>query len=218
MRLLEGVDWARDLEPAPPGPDAPWLVGGSDVTALLAARTAAGFPGCVYGPMPATPAFQGEDPTNREALRRLLFGQERCIRLQGRPVQPGDPVQGPLQGGCLSLLDALLGTPLAPDLAGSVLVLEDVGEAPYRLDRLLTSLRLSGRLQGVLAIAVGSLHRCGLSQPEEDALLRDRLGDLGIPVVAGLGFGHGERQQPLLLGAPPARLDPGAGLLEQPLA
>jgi muramoyltetrapeptide carboxypeptidase len=216
LRLLEASGW--NLDAAPPGPASPWLVGASDVTVLLAPRAAAGYPGCIYGPMPASPAFHGPDASNREALRGLLMGELQELSLEGRTVVPGT-AQGPLRGGCLSLIAALAATPMRLRLAGAILLLEEVGEPPFRLDRMLTTLRLGGHLEGIRGVAVGSLHRCSLEPPEADALLLDRLGDLGVPVVAGLGFGHGERQHPLVLDGPTARLaaSPTTALLHQPL-
>jgi muramoyltetrapeptide carboxypeptidase len=96
-------------------------------------------------------------------------------------------------------------------LRGGILVLEDVGERPYQLDRILTQLLRSGLLDGVAGIALGSWRDCG---PYEDvrAVLLDRLGPLGVPVVEELGFGHGDSSLTVPLGVP-ALLDAEAGTL-----
>ena len=102
---------------------------------------------------------------------------------------------GILVGGNLSVLCALLGTPYFPKLKGSILMLEDVNEPPYRIDRMLTQLRLSGELAGVKAIGLGAFTACAdrikaRGRQSTENVLEERLATLGIPVVAGLPFGH----------------------------
>jgi muramoyltetrapeptide carboxypeptidase len=94
----------------------------------------------------------------------------------------------------LTVATHLLGTFVQPNLDGVILALEDVTEAPYRIDRMLTQWRMSGAFQGVRGIALGRFSRC--DPPKEvpswtvEEVLRDRLGDLGIPIVSDLPFGH----------------------------
>ena len=97
--------------------------------------------------------------------------------------------EGVLFGGCLSLTTALVGTPFDYWPDDGIWFWEDVDERPYRLDRMLTTLRLSGRLRRVRGVIVGRLRGCG-SDAEIDALLRDFFGSLSIPVVRNLPFGH----------------------------
>src|SRR5690606_24871595 len=122
--------------------------GGARGTAARAVR--GGRP--VHGPVGAGSGGAPPDP------RRRRFGPLESDRppppLVGRTVVAGE-AEGPLVGGCLSLLVALLGTPHFPRLDGAILFLEDVGEAPYRLDRMLTQLRASGALDRVAGIALG---------------------------------------------------------------
>jgi muramoyltetrapeptide carboxypeptidase len=129
----------------------------------------------------------------------------------------GGVATAPLVGGNLSLLAATIGTAvqLSPD--GAILFFEEVGEPLYRIDRLLTQLRLSGTLDRVAGIFVGALSECpdaganGL--PTIPELLADRLGDLGIPVAYGFPFGHVPHNWTLPLGVR-ARFDASAGTLE----
>jgi muramoyltetrapeptide carboxypeptidase len=111
-------------------------------------------------------------------------------------------------GGNLSIVDSLLGTPFGLDDApGRILVLEEVSEAPYRIDRLLTQLRLALKFESVAGIALGQF--TGLDKEDErvlQAVFEDRLGDLGKPVVMGLPFGHEDPAACVPLGAP-ARLE-----------
>jgi muramoyltetrapeptide carboxypeptidase len=89
---------------------------------------------------------------------------------------------------------SLLGTPIQPDLADVILAIEDVGEAPYRIDRMLTQWRLGGLFKPVKGIAIGRFSQCNppatIPSFTVEEVLRDRLGDLGIPIVSQLPFGH----------------------------
>ena len=112
---------------------------------------------------------------------------------------------GPLVVTNLTVATHLIGTPWFPDLRGSILVLEDVGEAPYRVDRMLTQWRSAGCLQGLVGVATGRF-----SWKKDDILpgdfkmeevLEQRLGDLGIPLVMDLPVGHGLPNLSLPLGS-----------------
>lgn len=199
-RLLE-LGWR-------PAPRPLWLVGFSDASALLLAQLAAGQGGGIHG------SVSGSE----EAWSRLVE------LLRGLPVQPLQGVgwrsgvaRGPLVVTNLTVATHLIGTPWFPPLEGRLLVLEDVGEAPYRIDRLLTHWRTSGVLRGVAGIGLGRF-----SWKEEDVLpgdlsmeevLQERLGDLGVPLVGRLPVGHGIPNLALPLGRM-ARLDGRSGLLE----
>jgi muramoyltetrapeptide carboxypeptidase len=126
----------------------------------------------------------------------------------------GGVVQGPLLGGNLSLVTRLLGTPWLPDLRGAILLLEDVGEKPYRIDRMWTHLRLAGVFERVAGLALGEFTDC--EDPDGDFTLREVLGNLagetGLPCVGDLPIGHGAVNVPVALGTR-VRLDGGAGSL-----
>jgi muramoyltetrapeptide carboxypeptidase len=129
----------------------------------------------------------------------------------------GGQAQGRLVGGNLSLMATLCGTPYMPDLTGKILVLEDVGEATYRLDRMLTQLWLSGELDKCAGIAFGKFSGCGTSaswakQQTVEEVLVDRCGKMGIPVLRGLMIGHVDDQTTLPIGCL-AELDADAGTL-----
>lgn len=181
------------------------LTGYSDVTALVCAlRRRAGLV-AFHGPMLAADFARRRTSkfTLRSFLRTLTQAKAPGSILEG---YSGPPVKilrtglasGPLVGGNLSVLCATLGTPYEPSFEGGILFLEDVGEAPYRIDRMLTQLAHAGRLQHVAGIAIGVNTDCvdtranlgrEYRQSVEDVIL-ERLSPLQIPVVAGLPFGH----------------------------
>ena len=185
-RLLE--DWTWSLETHPSQLDK-WLIGFSDITGLLWSLYGYGVCG-VHGPVLTTLAAEPE-----WSLQRLFD----CV--EGRPLEPlsgvgwgGGTVRGILLPANLTVATHLLGTPVQPPLEGVILALEDVTEAPYRIDRMLTQWRMTGALKGVRGIALGRFSRC---EPPKDIpswtveeVLRDRLSDLGIPIVSDLPFGH----------------------------
>jgi muramoyltetrapeptide carboxypeptidase len=210
LRLLDDLDWDA-LAAGPPKP----LIGSSDTTALLhvfATRLAAP---AVFGPMIATNGF-ATDTLARERLRRCLFEPDHRIVVTGPDAGPlvagrtEGTARGVTVGGNASLLAALTGA-APPPPAGAILLLEDVGEHPYRVDRILTQLGRAGWLAGAAGIALGSWTDCG---PPEDvrAVLADRLAGLGVPVACGLTFGHCPAQASIPLGVP-AQLDAGTGRL-----
>ncbi|MFI9742317.1 LD-carboxypeptidase [Streptomyces sp. NPDC052494] len=198
QRMVDLVDWAA-IRAA--GPKA--FIGYSDVTALHEAFAVRTGRATLHGPMVAAATFLA-DPHTQESLRATLFEPEsvRTLGLEtARPLVPGR-ARGVTLGGCVSLLAADLGTPHGrPSARGGLLLLEDVGEEPYRLDRILTQLLRSGWLDGVAGVGLGSWEECG---PYEDvrAVLVDRLGGLGIPVVEELGFGHSATALTVPLGVP----------------
>ncbi|MFD7445208.1 LD-carboxypeptidase [Streptomyces sp. NPDC059909] len=208
QRMVDLVDWAA-IRAA--GPKV--FVGYSDVTALHEAFAVRTGLSTLHGPMPAAVTFL-KDPRTQESLRATLFEPEsvRTLGLEtAGPLVPGR-ARGITLGGCVSILAADLGTPHArPSARGGLLLIEDVGEEPYRLDRILTQLLRSGWLDGVAGVALGSWAECG---PYEEirAVLLDRLGGLGVPVVEELGFGHGPTTLTMPLGVPVV-LDADAGTL-----
>ena len=190
------------------------VVGYSDVSALLNALVAAGGAAQIHGPMVAAGLTR---PANSQRLRSVLTGElagDTLFRFDDdRVVRPGR-VQGPALGGTLSLLLAVIGTPFEPPLAGSVLFVEEVGEPFYRLDRMLTQLRSSGRLRGVKALICGSLRGCGPAA-ERARSWRSLVAEAvpaEAPVVVGLPFGHSSRNLAFPIGTT-VEVDTSAGVI-----
>lgn len=204
VRVLDLLDWPA-LAAATPKP----LHGSSDITALHVAFGDRLGVTTSYGPMVGN-VLADPDPESAAATRTALLGVPDPV-IGGYPLVPGR-VTAPLTGGNLSLLVSLLGTPYAPSPArGRIVLLEDIGEVPYKLDRMLTQLRLSGWLDGVAGLALGSWTNCG-DPMRVRSVLAERLAGLGVPIVAGLPIGHGRPQHTVTLGAR-ARLDAGSGTL-----
>lgn len=177
------------------------IVGFSDITALHALTTRAEIPS-LHGPMVVS-AGRSVTADHRATIETLL-GKTPAPWHGLSPwawparTEINQRVTGRLLGGNLTVLASLVGTPWFPDLDGAILMLEDVGEKPYRVDRTLTTLRLSGALSHLGAVVLGSFSQC---EPNTDGVtvedvLRERLCDLGVPVVAGAPFGHAERHAP----------------------
>jgi muramoyltetrapeptide carboxypeptidase len=176
------------IEPALLRPQAPLLIGFSDLTALHALWAQA-EQGSIHGNMVA-----GLGRASEAQFERFVGALEGRFseRFTGLERIATGAAEGVLLGGNLAVLCALLGTPWFPPLQDSVLFLEDIGERPYRVDRMLTSLRDAGALRGVRAIALGAFVQ-GDAGPDGITLadvLSERLGDLGIPVAVGVPAGH----------------------------
>ena len=210
MRILPRV-WPIDGgAPSSPGP-VKLLVGFSDITVLHAALQACGRVS-VHGPVVTQLATQPSTVLER-FFAILEDGAAPPAPISGTPIV-GGVSEGPLLGGNLSLFTRLLGTPWLPDLTGAVLLLEDVGERPYRIDRMWTHLRLAGVFERVAGLALGDFTDC--EEPGGEFTLRDVLwslaGETGLPCVGGLPIGHDAVNVPVALGTR-ARLDGGAGTL-----
>jgi muramoyltetrapeptide carboxypeptidase len=104
-----------------------------------------------------------------------------------------------LCGGNLTILCHLIGTPFQPSFRHRILFLEERGEAPYRIDRMLTQLKLAGCLKGIRGLVLGRFTDCGTA-PEILAIVRERCGEADIPILAGIEAGHSEPNLTLPLG------------------
>jgi muramoyltetrapeptide carboxypeptidase len=181
-RLLEDWQWPPQTQPK-------WLIGFSDITSLLWGLACEGVAG-LHAPLLTTvyaePAW---------SVQRLFDG------LEGRSFEPlqgtgwgGGQTTGVLLPANLTVATHLLGTAIQPDLTGCILAFEDVSEAPYRIDRMLTQWRMMGAFRGVKGIITGRFSQCeptpNIPSLTVVEVLRDRLGDLGIPIISDLPFGH----------------------------
>jgi muramoyltetrapeptide carboxypeptidase len=212
MRILPAVD------PAPLLARPKALVGFSDVTALHAVLNRAGL-ATVHGPVVTQLGRAPEDALRH--LEALLYATAPrpgpweipapgAGVVASRTIRPGR-ASGPLLGGTLTILAHLAGTPFAPRLEGAILLLEDVGEKPYRVDRCLTQLRLAGALDGVAAVAVGQLTSCDDDGVLAADVVREAVLALGVPAVEGVPAGHEDANFAVPLGARATLVAPALG-------
>jgi muramoyltetrapeptide carboxypeptidase len=186
--------------------DPKLIVGFSDATALLCwAQRCAGVR-CLHGPVVTQ---LGElSPKDVRWLFRMMEDPAPAGVLDMGLTAMGAPgaaaIEGRLMGGNLCLLSHLLGTPYSPDFAGAVLLIEDVGERPYRVDRYLSHLGLAGALSEVRAALVGELTDCvetaNDDHPTAPAVVDERLRAYGVPGLGGVPLAHGRRNLALPLG------------------
>jgi muramoyltetrapeptide carboxypeptidase len=207
QRTLELVDWDAIGTPSPRV-----VLGFSDVTALSEALAVKLGWSSLFAPMPAISGFH-PGQSGFDGLARLLFAPgsvQELVFPDARALVPGT-AEGFTLGGTVTLLACSAGTPTSLPARGGILLLEDVDEKTFRLDRFLTQLRRAGYLDGVAGVVCGTFTDCGSPEQVED-LLRDRLGDLGVPVLAGADIGHGGPMQTFPIGVR-ARLDADRGVL-----
>lgn len=205
-RLLDRLDF--DLLRANPKP----FVGYSDITAVhLAISRYAGFV-TFHGPMLNADLLGDKQQPTESSLFSLLRGQLGSGCLLAHPVayplttiEPGIAC-GRLLGGNLSMIAAVMGTPFEIDAQGIILLIEDVNEPVYRIDRLLTHLRLAGKLAQVAGVLVGDV--AGVDAVALERLLKQTFAPLGIPVLSSWRSGHCDPNLTLPMGAL-VRLDAG---------
>jgi muramoyltetrapeptide carboxypeptidase len=199
------------------------LLGYSDITGLHLAISKKSGLVTFHGPN----MLGSLPPRTLESLKKALFVAEPIgevtnpeesdplnVEFPLRTVAPG-VARGRLVGGNLTLIAHTMGTPYEIDTAGRILLLEDTGEAPYRIDRMLVQLRLAGKLQSVAGIVFGTCTDCAPSRSSFEIslslsdVLQELLGSLGKPVLAGILFGHTKEKAIIPIGVE-AELDAGA--------
>lgn len=183
------------------------VIGFSDLTPLLDQLALRGLP-AVHGPV--VHSLGQTSDASLEHLGRLLDGAP-LAPLPGQVWVDGE-VHGPLVGGNLCLLAATCGTPAQLDASGAIVVLEEIGEAPYKIDRMLQQLKAAGVLRGVAGIALGRFTGCDPPSGAEWTLrdlMVEQLGPLGVPILADLPIGHGPANHAFRVRSP-ARLSGGA--------
>lgn len=187
------------------------VIGYSDITVLLyGIFSQTGLIG-FHGPV----AISTFDEFSVAYLKSILFGDSTGVKLIQSPVAADSTVirsgkaTGRLVGGNLSLVVSLIGTKYDVETKGKIIFLEEIGEEPYRIDRMLTQMIQAGKFNGAAGIALGNFRKCEIKKndPEFDSsfslseVLFDRLFDLGIPVIYGLSFGHIDNKYTLPFGA-----------------
>jgi muramoyltetrapeptide carboxypeptidase len=193
-RFVHSLDWSLLTE------RPRWIVGFSDVTALHVEASRVGV-ASVHACH--VTALGRSDAWARQLLVDALEKPTLPRAFEGLEVLRGGLADGTLFGGNLTLLHACAaaGRLVVPE--GCVMLLEDVTERPYRIDRMLATLEVGGHLGRASAFALGDFTSCepGADGVSIDEVLRERLGRFGVPVVRGLPVGHGLRNDPMILGS-----------------
>ena len=188
------------------------IVGYSDATAIFQAiYKKTGLQSLFFGPMPGVDIWNGFDPFAEECMWRSLTSNKAYgilpsakgeIKLSGK--NKFESVEGRMFGGNLTVFSSIMGTPYIPSLKDQILFFEDVGEAPYRIDRYLAQLKAAGVLDSAKAILLGQFSDCdpekGKLSLTTEQVFKDYFSKLNIPVLSNLPFGHIPRQWTIPLG------------------
>jgi len=205
MRMMEALDYEAIRRTAKA------FIGFSDMTALHRAISLRSGLVTFHGPMVTTLATCDES-SRLSWYRALTEPVAPPMDLGGvRVLKPG-VAQGILTGGNLATLCHLTGTSIGTGFQSQILLLEDIGEATYRIDRMLTQMKMAGLFDGLAGVVLGSFEDCG-SGDEIDVLVREMFQDRPIPIVAGAPIGHGRMNWTVPLGLS-VRLDTAKGVLE----
>ncbi len=198
-RVLEFLDYGSIRKYPKP------LVGFSDTTALqLGIYGRTGMVSYSGVTLSGDVTVSGMPETTETSLWNALTSG-RFDAIGGIMALRGRTAEGRLLGGCLSVISSLSGTGYLPDTGGALLFLEDVNEAPYRVDRMLTQLRMAGVFDRVAGVVFGQFEGCEPEREEEgtvDDVLRDFSTSVAAPVFCGLPYGHGAGRQVLPIGLP----------------
>jgi muramoyltetrapeptide carboxypeptidase len=200
------------------------LLGYSDITALLNAVHQETGLVTFHGPVAASRIR----PWTLEQLKRVVMSTDKIGLLSNPPKDENELVErdfrtltirggratGRLVGGNLTMLASIMGTPWEVDTEGAILFLEDIHEAYYRVDRMLSQLRLGGKLDRIAGVVFGYCTDCPTDAPSFsfEEILRDHFEPLGVPALSGLAFGHIQQMLTLPIGLE-ATLDADAGTL-----
>jgi muramoyltetrapeptide carboxypeptidase len=166
-----------------------------------------------HAPMVAMDMARGLNDATKRHLWPLLSGEMAGWQIDlGEAIRPGQ-AESEIMGGCLSLLVTTLGTPHEIDTRGKLLFLEDVGEKPYRVERMLTHLKMAGKLDGPAGVLLGDFTDCDGDSPRGiREVTHDLFHDAPYPVVTGMRAGHGVENLALPFGVK-MRLDGNSATL-----
>lgn len=202
IRLLEHFE--KNIDTIKKNPKL--FIGFSDVTAIHSwLIEKCGFV-TVHGPNITT--LDTIDKYSKTQVFELVTGKDRAFSIFNKNIRQivGGVARGKVKGGNLTTLVSMIGTPFEPDLSGSILFLEDVGEVPYRIDRMITQMRLAGKFKGVKAVILGDFSYKEYRPPADkfvnpyDIVSSMKL-EKDVPVIANFPSGHGSSNMAFLLGA-----------------
>ena len=203
MRMLDYVDW--DTIRANPKP----FVGFSDITAILVRMVENKVSGVIHGPV--VTSLAGASDRTRRSLSAALAGKENHIAITDSVVLKKGKARGILSGGNLATLSHLAGTRYQPSFRDRLFFMEDTAEPAYKIDRMLTQLRMAGCFEGVKGVIVGALEKC---EPLEmiHEIVTETFESYEVPVMSGMNAGHGMDNLSLAFGVA-AQMDTQTGAL-----
>lgn len=197
-RILDKLDWNRF------GQHPKWVIGFSDITALLGELQQRNFP-CIHGPMAAQISQSGGEEA-AEYFRELLFGHPVHVTSKPHAFNCMGQAEAPLTGGNLSILCHLLGTPSAVNTAGKILFIEEISEYLYTTDRMMVQLKRAGVLKDLAGLIVGQMSDM---KDDEDSfgnsaydIIREHTAEYNYPVAFGFPAGHEAENYALPFGLP----------------
>ena len=174
------------------------FIGFSDITILLSVLSTRCNLVTFHGPVVTSLADASEE-TKRSLYRNMTSGSKLEINLSGGRTIKSGVTTGEVCGGNLTMLCHLVGTPFAPDFKNKILFMEDRGEAPYRIDRMLVHMELAGCFHGIKGIILGTFEECG-SIEDIYNILEELSVKYPVPILAGFDVGHGHHNLTLPLG------------------
>ncbi len=193
MRILNYLDW--DLIRKHPKA----FIGFSDITAILMSIIEeTGMP-VIHGP--SVVSLAGADQKTLDSLVNTLSGKKETIEIPGAAVIKEGACLGILKGGNLSTLCHLMGTRFQPDFSDAVLFFEDIGEPAYKIDRMLTQMKMAGLFDNIRGVITGSFENCRNEEYIEE-IIRECFNEYPVPVISGLDAGHGKTNLSLSFGKP----------------
>jgi muramoyltetrapeptide carboxypeptidase len=191
MRVLDHLNWNTIRQNPKP------FIGFSDNTAILLAIMAQTKTAVIHGPNVVSLA-RAQQPTI-DAFYKTLMGSYDKIDMPGAQIIKSGRCSGILKGGNLATISHLLGTRFQPDFKNAIVFIEDIGEPAYKIDRMLTQMKMAGLFKGICGVITGSFENC-----DNDAYLSEILLEIfeeyDIPVLSGLDSGHGKVNLPLCMG------------------
>ncbi|MFO7752521.1 MAG: LD-carboxypeptidase [Desulfobacteraceae bacterium] len=206
MRVLEYLDWEMVRACAKP------FVGFSDTTAILVQMVERLIPGVIHGPV--VTSLAGATERTCRSLVNALAGSTDPVEMSSPVVLSNGRARGLLSGGNLATICHLAGTRFQPSFFGCILFLEDISEPPYKIDRMLTQLRMAGCFDGVKGVMAGSFENCSSGEMVHE-ILKEAFEEYDVPVMAGMDAGHGPDNLSLPFGTT-VEMDTETGVLQFP--
>jgi muramoyltetrapeptide carboxypeptidase len=193
MRLLDSIDFSALRS------SSKIFIGFSDVSALLSAIYARSGLVTFHGPV--VTSLGSIDQISIDALLGAISSSEPTVlntSEKGTVIRAGKAI-APVMAGNLATLCHLIGTPYQPDYNGHILLLEDIQEPPYKIDRMLTQFKLAGCLDNLVGLGLGFFNNCGSQEDLED-IVKNIFTGINIPILTGFQFGHGNRNVTIPVG------------------